>query len=838
MESKLQNIQIGIDLGTTNSEISINRNGKIESVKNSYGDEYTPSVFGVDKSKNKIVGKKAYEKYFKDCSQEEVQNYKAEVKRLMGTSEVVTFPRLNQSMKAEEVSAEILKSLRADVLRKYPEFFSDAAVVTVPAYFSTVQAEATKRAGLAAGFEYVVLLQEPIAAAIAYGFDNAINENWIVYDLGGGTFDVAVISSKEGALRTLGHGGDNFLGGKDVDWLIVDKIIVPRVTSDFSINEFSRENPTYKGVFAKLKYIAESAKIQLTHSTETTLEVEGIGADSTGKEIYVSINFSREQLDVLLKPLVDRTIELSKAAVKETGVDEKSIGRIILVGGPTQIPYVKNRLEREFGIPVDSSVDPLTVVAKGACIYAMGQRLPEEMLAGKRVAVQGEQKVSLHFDSLTAEVEEAVSGTFDGLKESTEDYYIQIQSDNGLFSGTKIKLRNGKFFDTVSLEKNKTNLFWLYLFDSKGNSVPVAPDSFQVTNGLSVLGAPIPHSIGIAVAKKDIRSGFAVTESMDFLFSKNSILPLKASKTYRTVKKVVKGDKDNALPIKVYEGDSDNPDRNHLVCDLRINGEGLPFDLPANSEVEITITVNESREVSVDAFIPSIDLLLNARASVHAAEVNIEVIQESLSTQTQRLQQVRPTLDDGQREKLDTMAASIQTSIGNSKVDEDEKRKADKQLKEFKIALDQHEAEKELPQLKIEFEEELRSAHSIIEDIGDQREKDANLQRLSTLKAEGEKAIVQADRFMLIRVNEQISELSTKALFSNPAVWAYKLNQIATASHKFINEKEAEYYIQKGKRAIELSDIDEVKRCVHNLMLLLPPDEQASINSSISGITH
>lgn len=838
MESKLQNIQIGIDLGTTNSEIAINRNGKIESIKNSYGDEYTPSVFGVDKSKNKIVGKKAYEKLFKDSSQEEVQNYKAEVKRIMGTSEVVMFQRLAESLNPEAISAEILKSLRADVLRRYPEFPSDAAVITVPAYFSTVQAEATKRAGILAGFEHVVLLQEPIAAAIAYGFDNAVNENWIVYDLGGGTFDVAVVSTKDGALRTLGHGGDNFLGGKDVDWLIVDKVIVPRVTADFAVPEFTRENPAFKSTFAKLKYLAETAKIQLSHSAETSIEVDGIGPDTNGKEIYVAIKFTREQLELLLKPLVDRTIEISQTTVKETGVDPKAIGRIILVGGPTQIPYIKNRLEREFGIVVDSSVDPLTVVAKGACIFAMSQRLPEELLVKKRTAVQGEQKVSLHFDSLTAESEESISGTFDGLKESTEEYFIQIQSDSGLFSGTKIKLRNGKFFETVSLEKGKTNLFWLYLFDSKGTSVPVVPDSFQLTNGLSVLGAPIPHSIGIAVAKKDIRSGFAVTESMDFLFPKNSILPLKGSKTYRTVKKVVQGDKDNALPIKVYEGDSDNPDRNHLVCDLRVNGEKLPFDLPANSEVEITVTVNESREVTVDAFIPSIDLLLNARASVHAENINIDAVQEALTTQSQRLQQVKPNLDDAQREKLDSMVANIQTSIGNSKIDEDEKRKADKQLKELKSALDQQEVEKELPQLKTEFEEEVKSARSLINDIGESREKETNLQHLSVLQTEGEKAIAQGDRFLLIRVNEQISELGTKALFSNPAIWAYKFNQIASSSHQFINEKEAEYYIQKGKRAIELSDLDEVKRCVHNLMLLLPPAEQASINSNISGITY
>ncbi|MFA5781751.1 MAG: Hsp70 family protein [Bacteroidales bacterium] len=139
-----QSIQIGIDLGTTNSEIAINNNGKIEIVKNVFGDEYTPSVFGVDKSKNKVVGKRAYERLYKDASEVEFKNNKAEVKRLMGTSETVFFERTDIKMNAEEISAEILKSLKEDVLRKYPDFNTIGAVITVPAYFSSYKQKLLK----------------------------------------------------------------------------------------------------------------------------------------------------------------------------------------------------------------------------------------------------------------------------------------------------------------------------------------------------------------------------------------------------------------------------------------------------------------------------------------------------------------------------------------------------------------------------------------------------------------------------------------------------------------------------------------------------------------------
>src|ERR1700677_1963740 len=184
-----KNIVIGIDLGTTNSEVAINKDGKVQIVKNSFGDEYTPCVFGFDKANNEVVSKRAYERLYKDASETEFKNNKAEIKRLMGTEQTTQFDRANVKMTPEEISGEILKSLKQDVLRKFEDFNTEAVVITVPAAFSTLQSEATKRAGNLAGFKHVVLLQEPISAAVAYGFGGIKNENWLIFDFGGGTFD-------------------------------------------------------------------------------------------------------------------------------------------------------------------------------------------------------------------------------------------------------------------------------------------------------------------------------------------------------------------------------------------------------------------------------------------------------------------------------------------------------------------------------------------------------------------------------------------------------------------------------------------------------------------------
>jgi len=832
------NIQVGIDLGTTNSEIAINNNGKVEIIKNVFGDEYTPSVFGFDKAKNKVVGKRAYERLYKDASEEEFKNHKAEVKRLMGTSETTHFERANLEMTPEEISAEILKSLKEDALRKYPDFNTVAAVISVPAAFTIVQAEATKRAGNLAGFEHVVLLQEPIAAAVAYGFGNTKNENWLIYDLGGGTFDVALIASKDGVLSVLGHNGDNFLGGKNIDLEIIDKIIVPKIIENFSLTNFSRSNKKYQSIFAKLKYIAETAKIYLSQYDKYLIEIDGIGKDDNDKEIYLSIDFPRKEFEKIIKPFVDRCIELSKETLRGAGIKNTSVEKIILVGGPTQIPYIKNRLENDLKILVDSSGDPLTVVARGSCIFGIGQKIPKELQESKAKKVKkGTQFLSLYYEALTSETDQMVTGVIEGLKDVDEEYYIQIQSDSGIYSGSKNKLKNGKFKDNVVVESNKSNLYWAYLFDKDGNSVPIDPDSFTITHGLSVSEAPLPHSIGIVLAQKGIKNNFVLSNMRERIFEKGSSLPLIHNGTYKTVRKLKKGDNDNPLNIFIDEGESDTPNCNTFVCELGINGKDLPYDLPEGTDVEITIELNKSRELFVNLYIPLIDLTINGRSTVKGEIVDIKDLEAELSVQTEKAKTISENCTAEEKKAIENTIQSVKTSVENAHLDEDEKLKASKQIKDLKIALDKIEKEKEMPQLIKEFHAGVESVQKIINEYADEKDKDVNNDQLSKMKVEAEKAISDNDKILLSRVNEQIQKLRAKAIFSNPAAWVDYFQKIVSENHNFINEKEANYYTEKGHRAIELNDMEVLKHCVRELILLLPSDVQETIKNNLSGIT-
>lgn len=829
-------ITVGIDLGTTNSAIAINIGNKTEIVKNATGTDYTPSVFGIDKSGNKVIGIKAYDRLYKSSSKEEFNNYKAEVKRLMGTSETIHFDRLDADLSPEEISSEILKSLKEDVARKYSDLSMIAAVITIPAHFSSLQAEATKRAGLLAGFKHIILLQEPIAAAMAYGFEKSVDENWLVYDLGGGTFDVALISSKDSNLTVLGHGGDNFLGGKDFDLKIVDEIIKPEILKKFKLTEFDRSSEQYGSIFARLKSIAESAKIELTQYQQTTIEVDGIGEDENGEDIYVSVSLERSKFEELIKASVVKTIDLVKETLRDSGIAQSSVTKIVLVGGPTQTPYIRQALQDELKLKVDGSVDPLTVVARGAAIFGLSQRIPTDILQAGRDNVADEMNVTLNFDSMTSDDDQTITGIVEELRDEERDHYIQIQSDSGGYTSSKIKLRNGKFFDTVAIERGATNAFWLYLFDDEGNTIPLFPDSLSITHGMTVSGAPIPHDIGVIYSKKSFDSGFQVTEVCDIFYEKNSIPPLKKTVTYKTVKRLEKG-KENNLPIKVYEGDSANPANNEVITTLHIDGKKLPYDLPAGTEVDIAISVDESRSVVVEVFIPSVELTLNARADTHKQDVNVVELESELAVQKERLKTLKKNVSNEEYSKLENTIDDLATNIKNANHDNDDKNKAERDMRELKTNFDKLESAKEIPQLVDELHENIASAREVLGELEESTEKQQGISEINGLEKDGEKAIKEKDKTMLIRINEQVEQVTMRSVFQNPATWVYMLDQIKDKRNELTNQTDANYFIEKSDKAIVDGDVDELQRCVRSLLEMLPKDTQEVIQASMSGIT-
>lgn len=831
-------IRIGIDLGTTNSEVATDFGNTLEVVKNTRGDEYTPSVFGIDKGGNPVIGKVAYAKLFQTATKEETQNNKAEIKRLMGTNEKVTFPRAKRTYSPEEISAEILKSLRNDVLRKYPEAPTFAAVITVPAYFDSLQNEATKRAGQIAGFDYVVLLQEPIAAAMSYGFNSSEDANWLVYDFGGGTFDVALISSQDGLLKVLEHGGDNFLGGKDIDKAIVEQILVPAILREYKLQDFEPSNQKFATTFTILKGIAEDVKIALTSSESTNVVIDNIGVDDDGRDIYLSFDYSRKDFNTLIKPIIDKTIAVANGVIERSRLAKKFISKIILVGGPTQIPYLRERVENDLGIKVDTSVDPLTTVARGACIYGLGCRVPDDILAKHHEPVsKKELQISLNYESMTSDEDEMVTGSIE-LPDDGE-YYIKINSESGYYNSANIKIKNGKFFDTLAIEPNKTNKFWVYLLDQQGNNIPIFPDSFSITHGLTVQGAPIPHDIGVVYSRKSFDSDFQFTEECDKYFERSSILPLEATRSYKTARQLEK-DAENPLPIKIYEGDSNNPAANTIITTLKIDGSELPYNLPKGTDLDLTIRINESREVSVEAYIPSIDLTIaseNVRVDTYAQKVDNQELRQELELQKQRIASTKTSADN--RTSLASEIKAIEENLSDQN-DADSQQKASRDIKKLKERIDAIESSSEISIIIEQYHELIEEATAIIEDVkqSDTSTGERLAEQLAQIKDDGDTAIAQQDKNMLIQLNDLLSALKVQALAENPYFWVMMLENLqARDITVFKNLSEAEYHLSAAQKAKDSDDIDELKRHIRELLRLLPQEDQAEMSNSMSGIT-
>lgn len=824
-------IRIGIDLGTTNSSIALNDGGEIEVVRNVFGEESTPSVFGVDKAGNVVVGKKAYERLYKTATDEERDNYKGEVKRLMGTSDAIRVERLGKSLTPEEVSAEILKSLKADVQRTYPDLSLFSAVITVPAMFETMQNEATKRAGQLAGFDHVILLQEPIAAAIAYGFENHGDETWLVYDFGGGTFDAAVISSEEGLLSVMGHYGDNFSGGKDIDEVIVEQVIKPRLVREFDLRDFDKAH--YFTAHAKLKAIAENAKIELSTYDKVSVEVEGLGVkDARGRDVSTSFILTRKEFEDLIAPIVDKTMRAVERTIEDAGIAKGDISRTILVGGTTLIPYVRERIRTEVGAPVDTSVNPLTIVARGAAIYAMGQRVPDEVARGhKEVADASAVAVTLNYDAMTSDDDQLVTGTLDVA--SDKGLSVQISSRDGFYSSGRVPLKNKSFVAIVDVQHGKTTTYDVQLFDASGSVVPIDPSSFSITHGLSVGGAPISHGIGVVYSR--LGADGSMSEACDPYFDRTRVPPLRETRSYRTVRTLRRGET-NSLPVKVYEGDSDDPELNLILTRLEISGDRLPFDLREGTDVDITIKVDESRGLTVEAYIPDIDLELDARVDMTYQEVDAFVVEEELDRQdaaVSELSSFAPAERVSQiHQELDAARASITDGA-----DTDAKQKAVRDLRDIKAEIVELKRSTEGEAVSRDLDEAVSGARGAIEMFDDESQKRSFSRQVDELERMGRDALRRSDLPAARSAIEQLGSLTSSMYMLQPAWWVYVLRQFENGTYAVTDEWQRRRYVDEGHAAARNGDLDGLKDSVIHLIRLMPDLEQSKIPAGLAGIT-
>lgn len=358
---------IGIDLGTTNSCVAVMEGGEAVVIPNSEGGRTTPSVVAFTKDGERLVGQVA-----KRQAVTNPDSTVMSIKRYMGRDHKVKLQ--GKEYTPQEVSAMILAKLKAEAEAYLGEKVTQA-VITVPAYFEDSQRQATKDAGRIAGLEVLRIINEPTAAALAYGIDKDKDQTILVYDLGGGTFDVSVLEIGDGVIEVKATAGNNFLGGDDFDQRIVE----------WMVTEFKKDQGIDLGkdkmAMQRLREAAEKAKIELSGRTETNINLPFITADANGPK-HLDMNLSRTQFNKMIDDLVQKTLGPTKQALNDSGLDPKSLDQILLVGGSTRVPVVQELVRNITGRDPNKSINPDEVVAVGAAIQAgvLGGEVKEVLL--------------------------------------------------------------------------------------------------------------------------------------------------------------------------------------------------------------------------------------------------------------------------------------------------------------------------------------------------------------------------------------------------------------------------------------------------------------------------
>jgi molecular chaperone DnaK len=808
-------IDFGIDLGTTNSEIAVLSGVETRVIPNEEGAIFTPSAVWIGRNQQMYVGQKAKGRILGDP-----ENGAFEFKRNMGTDSVYTFQASERRLTPEELSAEVLKTLRFSVMNNSREEIR-SAVITVPAAFQLPQCEATQRAARLAGLEVTPLLQEPIAAALAYGFqDPSEKVFWLVYDFGGGTFDAALINMRDGMFQVVNHGGDNQLGGKDIDNRIIDDILVPAILKEKKLENFQRSNKLWGTTFAKLKIIAEEAKIQL--SKRPTYP---ISSDELFSKMYFDFQYDLtvEEVSRLAEPLILRSIKTCKQVLNEARLGAGSVEKLILVGGPTLAPYLIEMLadpQVGLGIPLEFSIDPFTVVARGAAVFAGTQRLNHnETFAA---AVPGCYQIDLEYQPVGVDDQPIIGGRVHSAeKKELAGYGLEISSPQ--WSSGRIPLSaNGSFMTTVLADRGVRNEYALKLFDPQGTPLDVEPKSFAYTIGNATASQPLIHSMGIALANNETA----------WFLKKGTPLPARHREKLRTAVDVHRGSGDDVIRIPVIEGENRLADRNQQIGVLEIKSAHLRRDVPAGSEVEVTLVIDENRLINTSAYIPLLDEEFEAVIDLKIiTPVDASQLKADYEEQKKRLndlqEKVNQSGSDRTRESLSAAQdeqnlRDLDQAIRAAPADADAANLAQSRLLEMKVALDKVEAQVRWPALVAEAEEELGLLNAVLEQFGNEETR----RKAKTLESEVRQAIDARSADILRRKIGEVSGLRFKILVAQPEFHVWFFNNLKTEKNKMRNPAQAGALIEEGEAALKAKNYDRLPNLSRQLLALLPEEEQ------------
>lgn len=827
----------GIDLGTTNSCLAIpDDNHGFEIIENQADRmSVTPSAVLINGKGRMLIGQRAY-------NSQKVEDLAIQFKRQMGLNKTIHFVSASVDKMPEELSSEILKQLRADGENRLNRPIKNV-VITVPAAFKTLQSEATNKAGKLAGFENIILLQEPIAAAVAYGAKpDSKDKHWMVFDYGGGTLDVAIISTQGNRLTVENSEGDNYFGGSDIDRILFREVVVKKLKeAGYHVDKlFDESTSKGKSLARKMQLDCENCKIELSGKDSAILEIFDMD-DDNGEPIEFECEITRAELEFFIADTIERSIVIAKKALAGAGVDASQLDKILLVGGSTFIPLVRRRLSEEFGVELDSSLNPMTVVAAGAAIYASTSVIDVEEeveLTNINNAI-----INLTYEPISSDESVNIIGKIANIKDvdiSKVKIDCAIKKD---FSGVcwtsgwieLLDQHTGIFDVDVLLQKSVLNYFRVSASDKSGREIVIENPYFEIKHNENVLktSAP-PATMSIGVQIKDLKTGYDI---LYHVIKKNSPLPAQNDKTFRLSRDIDPA-ADDCITIKIWEGENtQNPEANFPAGAITVKSSAMDRMIPKGTEIELTIIADENRNIRVSGYIPDFDFIIPEETLRAEAKVDLT---ERMETVDKKIQQSEVSIqclkDQGVEvsdleEELDQVKAGYSDAYGKVESDEASVNSYVEQFYNIESRIIQAERKHQKKKNSSKNDDTVKKAREQVENYGDEETKAA----WAELEESYELAETAEEKGFIAN---KMSNLGFEAMTTNygwlKAFFSVVLSKPET---KYTNAQKAEYWKSQAYLAMDAKNTFQLKKAVFELLELMTSSANQAVSAFGADLT-
>lgn len=829
-------IDYGIDLGTTNSAICRMEKGEPIIKKSDTLKDTMPSCVSATKRRTVKVGDSAYNDMKSDKRRatkswrQEASNTYIEFKRTMGTDTLYPSSNMEKEYSSEELSAEVLKTLKSFIT---DENFK-SVVITVPAKFTVNQKTATMEAAKLAGFEHCELLQEPIAAAMAYGLSSEQKDGyWMVFDFGGGTFDAALLKVEDGIMQVFDTEGDNYLGGKNLDYAIVDDIIIPYLQANYVIDGILADSAKKAVLRDAMKTYAEEVKNQLSFKDKEDIisNLGDLGEDEDGEEIELDLSITQEEASGAMRPHFQKAVDVCKELLKRNNMTGAQLDKLILVGGPTHSPLIRKMLKEQITPNVDTSIDPMTAVATGAALYA--STIDADLTVADDIEI-GTIRLEVGYEATSVETTEWVSVKLDKQATGTicpAKVWIELLRGDKAWSSGKVEIDDMGNVIEANLIESKPNSFSIVAYDAQGNSLECFPNELTIIQGSKVGAAPLPYHIGIAVY--DARREKTVFEPLVGL-EKNKPLPaVGVINGRKTLKQMRPGVSEDTLRIPVYQADAYTEGTKaalyEYVADVVITGDDVESLIPEGSLVDVTLKANSSEMMVMEVYFPALDFTVEKTLDTSKKQ-SIEDAAKQIAIE---IREAQYSLDNMSEAGIDV--ADFQAQL--DRVKEEHKNSSEKKavlqhLKEVLRAIEKKDSATEWERLEQELREEFDDLERANNDLGNDR----TTALVNQFRTQVDKVIRSKDVNLGREVKEQVHSLFFQLTMVYQLIGFIRHHNENFSRYQWKDSARARQLLNQGiSRINNQPQTEELRPIVISLIELLPESERGGIGQGLLG---